>query len=1577
MVTTTVSGGTPIYTYTWSAGGAGSSLNGVIAGSYTVTATDANGCVITSPAAVGLTPGGTASITAVSNITCNGANNGALTVSPIGGSSPFTYSWTPGGQTNATATSLSPGTYTATITDFFGCKSTAVSTITQPTILTVIMNSNNVKCFSTATGTVTAAGTGGTGPYTYLWSTLASTLSTVPNVVVGNYPCTVTDANGCSITQSITVTEPTAISLTSTVTSANCNQPNGSATVTATGGAPGAYTYSWSAGSTTAVQTGVAANTYTINVTDANNCLQTLAVTIPNIAGPVISISSQTNVSCFGLCNGVVTTSVTGGVSPYIYSWSNGNVSSIGTNLCAQIYTVSATDQAGCVASMSVNITQPTALSVTILPTNPKCFGASNGFGIAAALGGTPGYTYTWSGIAGNAATTNPIPAGNYGLTVTDGNGCVLTSSMALVNPPAMAASITSTNVSCFGTCNGTAMATTTNNIGVVSYAWVGGPSPINAQTATNLCAGTYTMTATDQNTCTAVAQVIITEPTLLTANISSTGSVTCNGGTNGFAVVSAGGGTTPYTYSWTGAASTNGNSSNANNLPAGTYSVTVTDGQGCTVTTNTTIIQPAPLATTLTTTDPLCNGINNGTGVVATSGGAGIPTFLWQPLLQGGNSVNTLGAGNQTVTITYNSICATSLTFTLAQPALLTAAVSATNSNCGQNNGNACALVAGGTGTLSYQWSGPGTPTTLCNNNIPAGAYNFAVTDANGCIANASGLVNDISGPTVAVTSQTNVTCFGQLNGGASATISGGVPSYTISWSGTQASANTTTLTSNFGAGLHNITVTDSAGCIGVASVNILQPATFVSAIGSFTNVSCFGLSDGGATILVNGGTGPYTYSWSPSSQTNSVLTNVTANTYIGNIIDANGCVASSSLVIAQPQALVLATSSTTNISCFGGSNGQISTTVQGGTPGYSYSWTPTQPGNSSLASGIPMGGYTVVVTDLNNCSITSNFNITEPSILTSSANSLPATCGNSNGSATITVGGGTPSYTVNWNTAPAYTGLTPSNMAPGTWTANIIDSKGCLLTQTVTVANPPVPSITGFVTTKPKCFGYSDGTIVVNYTSGTAPYTVSWSNPINQTSTSSALTQSVAGGVASGAYTATLTDNYGCSTSMPVIVSPTSILTLVPTSSTTICFGQSTQIAAFGNGGTSPYSYTWTPTPFVGAGPHTVTLTTSSAFVVTVSDANGCSINAQTINIAVTPSLAIASSAVNPICHTYGTFLSPTITSPGDGGPYTYAWNPTALTTNTISVVGSAPSTSTSVNYTVTVNDGCPNPAVAIFTVVTNPVPTVNFVASTTVACAPATIGFTATPGTLGNYSYEWINDSKDVMGTTNPVFYTYTAADSLDVSVTITNTVTGCFSSVIKTNFIIIHKQPIASFYPDPQSTSILDPNIDFINTSQSAVSYFWDFGDINAGGSNQNNSIITNPSHYYSVVGSYNVHLIATSVYGCKDTARVTVEILPDFALYIPNAFTPDGNGLNDMFQPMGVGIDEENYRLDIFDRWGENIFTSNSFRKGWDGTVKGGSKLAEQGVYTYKMMVRDVLGNNHPYVGHVTVLRKDN
>ncbi|MBI3520727.1 MAG: gliding motility-associated C-terminal domain-containing protein [Bacteroidetes bacterium] len=1576
VASTTVTGGTGTITYTWTGGGGAAAIsNNVVGGSYTVTATDANNCSISSPAVIGITPGGTAAITASTNITCNGANNGSMTTGMTGGTSPFTYSWTTTpSQTAATATNLAPGTYTCKVTDFYGCIAFASGTLTQPPVLNAIMNSNNVKCFGTATGTVSAAGSGGTGPYNYLWtSPITSTLSTINNVGVGNYSCNITDANGCTITRTITVTQPTSVTLTSTVTPASCNQSNGSGTVTASGGAPGAYTYTWSSGSNTVVQNAVPAGTYTINVQDANNCLQTLAVTIPNLSGPTISITSQTNVSCFGGNNGLATALASVGTGTYNYSWSHGAVTSTAANLTAGIYTVSVTDQTGCVASTSVNITQPTPLSLTITPTNPKCFGATNGSANATVLGGTPSYSYAWTSTGGTAATSNPLGAGNYGLTVTDGNGCVITSSVALVNPPAMSASITSTNVTCFGTCNGVAVASNLNGVGAVNYQWTGGASPVASQTLTGACAGSYTVLATDQNNCTASAQITVTEPPVLTANISSTGSITCNGGNNGFAVVTPGGGTGAYSYNWT---PSGGNAANANSLTAGVYVITVKDINLCSATATATILEPTALSTTLTSTNVKCNGACDGTANIAFSGGTGTTTFLWLPGLQSGNSVNNLCAGNQTVNITSNGSCVTTRTFVITEPTALVAVGSATSSNCGQANGKTCATVSGGTAPYSSTiWSN--NVTTLCNNNILAGAYTFTVTDANGCVALASGLINDIAGPVVTITGSTAVKCFNGMDGAATATISGGVGTYSISWTGTQAGPNSTTNPTNLGAGLHQITVVDGAGCIGTDAVTITQPTQLVSAIGSFTNVSCNGSSDGGATILVNGGTAPYGYTWTPSAQTSSVLINVPANVYTGNVKDANGCLTSSQVTISQPPVLAMIAYSVTNITCYGANNGQISTTIQGGSPGYTFSWTPTVASPGGLITGLAAGSYTLKAVDMNACSINANFTILEPAALTSTYTSLPATCGLANGSATVFVAGGTPSYNVVWSLPGTPTGSVVSNMAPGNnWIANISDAHGCSITQTVVVANPPLPSITGFNVTPPSCFGFSDGDITVNYTSGTAPYTIAWANPISQTVTTSALSQSVAG-VAGGFYTATVTDNYGCSVSQGQSVTPPQKLTLNVSSDATICYGTSTQIDASGSGGNiGAYSYTWTPTAFSGGGPHIVSPTTTSAYNVSVSDVKGCTYGPKVITINVKSPLN-ASGTTSTICHLGQATLKPSIDSPGNGGPYTYTWTPTALNTSSITVTGAAPVSITTNTYAVTISDGCSIPnAIAIFTVNVNPLPVASFTAFPLQGCAPLSVTLTGTSNGASDVFY-WSDNKHESLGQGNPSIYpVYTDSGKYSIKLTVINPVTTCSASIVKSQYIEVYPQPIASFYATPSVASILDPNFNFTNTSQGAVSYYWDFGDPAAVNGN-NNSTVTNPSHGYTYTGEYAVNLMATSSKGCKDIARILIEVKPDFAIYIPNAFTPDGNGLNDVFQPLGVGIDEDDYRLDIFDRWGENIFTSNNFRKGWDGTVKGGSKMAEQGVYTYKLVVRDIQGGKHPYVGHVTVIKKDN
>ena len=1566
IASSTVTGGTSPYTYAWTGGGGtNAATGGLVSGSYSVTVTDSRSCTLTAVAVIGNTPGGTAAITGSTNITCNGANNGILTANMVtAGTAPYTYSWTPGGQTTSTATNLGPGTYTCTIRDLYGCIATAVGTLTQPPALTAIMNSNNVKCFGTSTGTVSASGSGGTLPYTYLWPALSSTLATVNNVAIGTYTCQITDANNCVINPTIAVTQPSSVTLTSAVTPANCNQSNGSATVTPGGGTPG-YTYTWSpvASNTNSVGS-IPAGTYTVFVRDANACTYTLTSTVPNLSGPAIAITGFTNVSCFGGNNGAAMAQATGGTGTLTYSWNNGQNTPAGTNLNAAVHTVTVTDQSGCKASTSINITQPAVLTVSISLVNPKCFGAINGSGTATAFGGTPAYTYNWTGGGGNTAGSLPLGAGSYAVNVTDAKGCTATATMVLVNPPAMTAAISSTNVTCFAACNGAATATTANNNGIVTYYWTGGPSPVTAQTVSGLCAGVYTLTATDQNTCTASTQITITQPAQVTANISSSSSVTCNGGNNGSAQVTAGGGTGAYTYTWTGAAA--GSNANANNLPAGTYSVTVGDANGCTAGTQVTILQPAPLATTLTTANPKCNGLANGTATVSFTGGAGLPVFLWQPGLQNGNTVNNLSAGAQSVTITYNGSCTSSLSFTLTDPPVLTAVVSATNSNCGQSNGVATATVSGGTGPYTYLWSNGAT--SLNSPNILAGPHTFTVTDANNCKAQATANVNDIAGPSVAVTGTTAVKCFGGNDGAANTTITGGVQPYAISWNN---NASTTANVTNFLAGSHAITVTDAAGCVGTASLIISQPAQLVSAVNSFSNVTCFGLTNGQATVSAIGGTPGYTYSWTPSAQTSSVMANVGANTYTCTVKDANNCVSSQVVTITQPQALVMAASSFSNISCFGGNNGQISTTVQGGTPGYTYNWTPAQP-NSGVLGGLSAGGYSLTVTDTRTCSISANFTILEPSALTSNYTSTPAKCGLANGAATVTVGGGTPSYILNWNIG-AQQGTTATGMGPGTnWTCMITDSKGCTRTQTVSIGDAPSPVITNVTTTAPTCFGSQNGSIVVTYSLGTPGYTVVWSNPISPATQVTAGLSQTATGVGSGTYSMTVTDSYGCSAGSFATVSSPNILLLNTSANQTICYGQTAQIFATGSGGTPGYTYTWTPAFNNTGGPHTTpTLSTTTQYNVNMTDANGCTTTPKLITITVTPALTITATSTT-VCHNELVALSPTMTLNGNGGPYTYNWSMGgSASTETVMAVNGTPGAPKTFTYSVTASDNCSPSSTAIFTVVVNPLPAVSFTVSPPSGCAPLGVTLTGTSDSPNN-TFLW---SDAISGNTNPAYVTLTNPGKYSVSLVVTNPSTGCKSILTQTDVITVYPKPKASFIADPPSTSILNPTIHFINTSTGGSTYLWHFGDP-AAPAGTNTDTTFNATHTYNYVAPYNVNLVVTSAHGCTDVAMMPVEITPDFALYIPNTFTPDGNRVNDVFQPAGVGINEDNYRLDIFDRWGEVIFTSNNFKVGWDGSVKGSSKIAEQGVYVYKLMVYDLQGNKHPFVGHVTVLRSN-
>lgn len=440
------SGGTAPYTYSWSpSGGTGSTATGLAPGTYTVTITDVNGCSHIDSVTVGSSGSVTASVTSVIDVTCNGSANGSITATTSTGLAPFTYSWSPSGGSGATASNLTAGTYTCTITDANGCSTTVIGTVSQPAAVTATPSQTNITCNGGSNGSATVVASGGTGSYAYSWAPSGGTGATASGLSVGTYTCTIDDSNGCQVTQTFSITQPNAMSASNTQTNVLCSGGNtGSATVTPSGGSS-PYTYNWTpSGGTNATASGLAAGSYTCTITDANGCSTTQSVTITQPTAITSSVSAQANVLCNGGNSGSASITAAGGTPGYTYSWapSGGSAANAGS-LTAGIYTCTITDANGCTHTQTLTITQPPALTLTSTGAN-GCSGSS-GIISATAGGGTPAYTYSWSNGLPNGATqtVNPAQTTTYTVTVSDAAGCQNATTVVYTVNPSPTASFT------------------------------------------------------------------------------------------------------------------------------------------------------------------------------------------------------------------------------------------------------------------------------------------------------------------------------------------------------------------------------------------------------------------------------------------------------------------------------------------------------------------------------------------------------------------------------------------------------------------------------------------------------------------------------------------------------------------------------------------------------------------------------------------------------------------------------------------------------------------------------------------------------------------------------------------------------------------------------------------------------------------------------------------------------------------------------------------------------------------------------------------------------------------------------
>ncbi|MDX2001727.1 MAG: M43 family zinc metalloprotease [Chitinophagales bacterium] len=729
-----------------------------------------------------------------------------------------------------------------------------------------------------------------------------------------------------------------------TASNALCNNAsNGSATVSVNAGSS-PFTFLWSNGQTTATANNLAAGTYQVTVTDANGCSITSSASVSQPNAIIVSPSAVAT-SC-GNANGSASATAAGGTPPYSFAWTGGRTGSTISNLPAGLFTVTVTDANGCTVSGSVSVSGSAGISLTP-STTPAFCGRNNGSAAVAVSGGTAPYSYFWS--AGSiASSVNNLIAGNFGVTVTDANGC---QASALVTVPSSGTNpsinLNVTDASCSGSANGSISASISSGQSPYVYLWSNNAS---ASLVQNLTAGSYSLTVTDANGCSAVQQAIVAEPVPL--QISATvGNATC-GNADGAASGFVSGGTGPYSYVW----NTGSNGNAISGVAAGVYTLTVTDALGCS---NAAVINVNDIgapAVLLNTVSPSCFGLNDGSIDATLTGGVGPFTYQWSNS-SSGSSLTGIAAGSYTVTVIDQNNCQSTASTTISQPTQLQINISKMDATCGNSNASITATVNGGTGAYQYLWSNNNTASSL--NSLSAGNYLLTVTDAVGCQVSSNVTVSSIPAPQISPLVR-QMDCFGNNNAEIALNVVSSVP-YNLTWS----NGSIGTQLNDLAAGSYAYEFIDSNGCTLADTFTIDQlPQLIISNVAT-QDIDC-NSKLGYITPTLQGGTPTYSYLWSDSTTT-PVGAFENGGTYSLTVTDANGCTISASAAIVKEPELQIVHTSQADTSATG--TGLISLQVQNGLAPFTYVWSDSSLPSSDLVTGLAAGTYYVTVEDANGC--------------------------------------------------------------------------------------------------------------------------------------------------------------------------------------------------------------------------------------------------------------------------------------------------------------------------------------------------------------------------------------------------------------------------------------------------------------------------------------------------------------------------------------------------------------------------------------------------------------------------------
>jgi gliding motility-associated-like protein len=1378
IIKSTISGGKAPFIYSWrnvtlstAIISNNDSIFNLCSGTYALKLTDSAGCEAKDTIAI--QPAIKLVVTITSGpLTCASPTSGSATAVVTNGNPPFTIVWKKlpntiiliSNTSPSSISGLSAGTYVATVTDSFSCVTTDTAKFLPPPILKFNLTPLKPLCFGGSNGSVSAAFVSGKPPFSIVkWNRITAPsaqlfLNTVPlpgvptitGLVSGTYVLNVTDANGCTFQDSAIVKDTNKIVIiTDSIKAPDCianpTLQNGFARVKVTGGtrflsAP-FYTFKWrdvSTGaflaSTSNLISGVGPGSYRIIITDAVGCKDSLLVILSNPVTSAFTVSPVTAV-CHNTKSGSISVSVTSALLP---------------------------------ATLSISFVGATTIQV---------------------------YSQAITALPFVTSPAVPVKAGVYITKLVDGLGCETIKIDTIKSAPPILVTPILNNPKCHNDVNGQILIANTSPISpsggnggpytsTIFSGPVGFTVPVsnNASAPANLPGGVFGFYVVDNFGCRDTFSATLVNPPILSGTFTLKKPIICNGDSNAVGYITPTGGTPPYSnYGWPNGVITD----TAYGLKADTFNLIFRDANLCTVSVLVQISQPAKILATIKTDSVKCFGTATGKAqVLSVSGGNPPFQYAWNVLPvnnTSANFVNNIFAGTHQLFITdLVTGCVSTNPFVIKQNPKIIITLNVTNAKCfGEPSGIASAVVSGGTGSLTYNYTWKKVSSTNVYPNaanvsgLTAGAYKLIVSDINGC---SDSTTFNISNPTkidANLSIKSKLVCFGDSNALVISAPTGGTGLlYDFTWTKnniiqpTKFDKKKDSLVAGFG--FVYIRVTDSLGCtikdsIKVDSVQNIKATTVILS----PAVCNGGIFTGSVKFTLSGGKLPYKYTWSwpigssngnqtvnPLPIPNPVIVNTQIHIqnglgvgpYLVNIEDSNGCQFKPPLLIV-PSSLnspKIDSINTYDNKCFGEAIGAASIeTASAGTLPYTYQWfnplsviiPPAFPPATDSINGLISGTYIVVITDALNCSRADTFQIKGPSQIKVKLNKTPALCqGKNNGrlGAMKIAGTGTGAFTYVLKLNPSGTIIPPLvlfpdsfiNLAPGSYTLRITDAANCTKDSTFFFA-PQIEIKAQLNASDVNCFGDKTGAIAVSSVTGGAipPYSYQWNDPSGQAT-------SIANNLAAGIYNVTVTDGNACVANFTDTVFENPVLKASFTITNSTCKQNTGAINITNTSGGKPaYTYLWN----TNATTTSINTLYAGVYTVTIKDALNCTKQfSASINDANGPSVVETHTNINCFGANNG---SASVVATGGKVPYIYNWLPSGQTTTSIS------SLTAGSNYIIQVKDS--NGCIGSDTFrITEPAPLALNPVSTASGCGPLQTGKIElfVSGGTSPYNYSW---------------------------------------------------------------------------------------------------------------------------------------------------------------------------------------------------------------------------------------------